>query len=50
VSLAQDGAGLGAMWGRDAALAALDRAGFGEVESYELPGDPMDLLYVAQPA
>lgn len=50
VSLAQGGAGLGAMWGRDAALAALRRAGFGDVETYELPGDPMDLLYVARPA
>lgn len=50
VSLAQGGAGLGAMWGRDAALAALDRAGFGDVDTFELPGDPMDLLYVARPS
>jgi SAM-dependent methyltransferase len=49
VSLAQQGEGLGAMWGRDAALAALADAGLGEVESYELKGDPMDLLYVARP-
>lgn len=49
VSLAQDGAGLGAMWGREPALAALARAGFRDVETFELPGDPMDLLYVARP-
>ena len=47
VSLAQDGAGLGNMWGREAAVAALDRAGFASVDTYELKGDPMDLLYVA---
>lgn len=50
VSLAQDGAGLGAMWGREAALAALEEAGFVDVETYELKGDPMDLLYVARTA
>lgn len=49
VSLAQDGAGLGAMWGREAALAALDHAGFSDVVTHELKGDPMDLLYVARP-
>lgn len=50
VSLAQDGAGLGAMWGREAAMEALDEAGFVDVSTYELKGDPMDLLYVARPA
>lgn len=49
VSLAQQGDGLGAMWGRGAALAALEDAGLGPVETYELKGDPMDLLYVARP-
>lgn len=49
VSLAQDGEGLGALWGREAALGALAEAGFHPVESYELKGDPMDLLYVAHP-
>lgn len=49
VSLAQDGVGLGAMWGRDAATAALRDAGFVDVDTYELKGDPMDLLYVARP-
>ena len=49
VSLAQEGAGLGALWGREAASAALADAGFGSVDTYDLPGDPMDLLYVARP-
>ncbi len=35
------------MWGREAAVAALADAGFGTVETYDLKGDPMDLLYVA---
>lgn len=49
VSLAQQGEGLGAMWGREAARSALAAAGFDEVTTYELKGDPMDLLYVARP-
>lgn len=49
VSLAQGGEGLGAMWGREAALAALAGAGFAGLATYELKGDPMDLLYVARP-
>ncbi len=47
VSLAQQGAGLGNMWGREKAIAALEEAAFASVETYELKGDPMDLLYVA---
>jgi SAM-dependent methyltransferase len=50
VSLAQQGEGLGSMWGREAALNALADAGFGDVDTYDLKGDPMDLLYVARPA
>ncbi|HUG85320.1 MAG TPA: methyltransferase domain-containing protein [Euzebya sp.] len=50
VSLAQQGEGLGTMWGREKALAALQDAGFVAVTTYELKGDPMDLLYVARPA
>lgn len=49
VSLAQGGAGLGAMWGREAAMEALHDAGFSDVATFELKGDPMDLLYVARP-
>lgn len=49
VSLAQEGEGLGTMWGREAALAALSDAGFTSVETFPLKGDPMDLLYVARP-
>lgn len=48
VSLAQQGEGLGALWGRQGALDALQAAGFTRVETYELPGDPMDLLYEAR--
>lgn len=50
VSLAQDGEGLGTMWGREGVLAALADAGFGPVDTFELKGDPMDLLYVTGPA
>jgi SAM-dependent methyltransferase len=50
VSLAQGGEGLGTMWGRDGVRAALLDAGFGPAATYELKGDPMDLLYVAGPA
>lgn len=50
VSLAQGGAGLGTMWGVQGVLAALADAGFDPVATYELKGDPMDLLYVATPA
>lgn len=50
VSLAQDGEGLGTMWGREGVLSALADAGFGAVGTFELKGDPMDLLYVAGPA
>lgn len=49
VSLAQDGEGLGALWGRDAAREALAAAGFTQIDTYELKGDPMDLLYVSRP-
>jgi SAM-dependent methyltransferase len=49
VSLAQGGAGLGTMWGRDGVLAALADAGFADVRTYALKADPMDLLYVARP-
>ncbi len=49
VSLAQQGEGLGTMWGREAALAALQDAGFGALETYPLKGDPMDLLYIGRP-
>lgn len=48
VSLAQGGAGLGTMWGRERAIAMLAEAGFHEVERKQLPHDPMNDYYVAR--
>jgi SAM-dependent methyltransferase len=49
VSLAQGGAGLGAVWGEELARAMLADAGFGAVTVHDVPDDPLDLLYVARP-
>jgi hypothetical protein len=46
VSLAADGAGLGAAWGEQTALAMLADAGFGEVTVHEAPGDPLNAVFV----
>jgi 2-polyprenyl-3-methyl-5-hydroxy-6-metoxy-1,4-benzoquinol methylase len=48
VSLAADGAGLGAMWGRDLACRMLAEAGFGRVSVHELPHDALNYYYVAR--
>ena len=48
VSLAQDGAGLGAMWGRQKANELLDAAGFGSVEVHELGHDIQNCYYVCR--
>ncbi len=48
VSLAQDGEGLGAMWGRETAGRYFREAGFGSVEVHELPHDPQN-YYVCRP-
>ncbi|EMR04712.1 class I SAM-dependent methyltransferase [Cesiribacter andamanensis] len=48
VSLAADGPGLGAMWGKETALKMLSEAGFGEVVVHELPHDFQNFFYVAQ--
>jgi SAM-dependent methyltransferase len=48
VSLASDGAGLGAMWGERTARRMLAEAGFGEVDVRSLPHDPMNLYYLAR--
>lgn len=48
VSLANDGAGLGAMWGREVALRMLDEAGFSNVEVQNLPHDIINAYYVAR--
>lgn len=47
--LAGEGEAVGAMWGRERALAMLDEAGFGPVDVLDLPLDPINVLYVARP-
>lgn len=49
VSLAQGGAGLGAMWGRERALQHFRDAGFSEVEVHTLDHDPQNAYYVCRP-
>lgn len=49
VSLAQGGAGLGAMWGRERARALFTAAGFGGVEIHTLDHDPQNAYYVCRP-
>ena len=48
VSLARGGAGLGAAWGEQLALAMLKEAGFGPVETHRLQHDPMNIYYVCR--
>lgn len=48
VSLSADGAGLGAMWGREVACRMLAQAGFGEVSVRELPHDAVNFYYLAR--
>lgn len=48
-SLADDGEGLGPMWGRGNATAALASAGFTVTSVHDVKGDPMSALYVARP-
>ncbi len=47
VSLAQEGAGLGAMWGEEKAQEMLQQAGFSNVEVKSLPHDIQNSYYVA---
>jgi len=47
VSLAQDGAGLGAMWGEEKAREMLREAGFAKVEVRQLPHDFQNSYYIA---
>ena len=49
VSLAQNGEGLGAMWGREKAEELLREAGFGSIEVHELPHDFQNYYYVCRP-
>jgi 2-polyprenyl-3-methyl-5-hydroxy-6-metoxy-1,4-benzoquinol methylase len=46
VSLAQDGEGLGAMWGEQVAREMLGKAGFENVDLHRLPHDEMNDFYV----
>lgn len=48
VSLAQGGAGLGAMWGAETATRMMRVAGFEEVERHTLPHDVLNHYYVAR--
>jgi SAM-dependent methyltransferase len=48
VSLARDGAGLGAMWGQETALAMLSDAGFDNVEVLGVDGDIVNTYYIAR--
>lgn len=48
VSLAEGGAGLGTAWGEELALDMLAEAGFVGVEVNQIPGDPVDSLYVCR--
>lgn len=50
VSLAYGGEGLGAAWGRQAALGKLADAGFTEVAVRHVDGDPLNVYYVARRA
>jgi hypothetical protein len=47
VSLAENGDGLGAMWGEEKALEMLAEAGFGKVAVHQLPHDIQNQYYVA---
>jgi len=46
VSLAQNGAGLGAMWGREKALEMLEAAGFSDVQIKRLPHDFQNSYFI----
>ncbi|MEM7410882.1 MAG: class I SAM-dependent methyltransferase [Myxococcota bacterium] len=48
VSLANDGMGLGAMWGAETAVRMLNEAGFREVDVRNLPHDVMNYYYTAR--
>jgi len=50
VSLALDGAGLGAAWGEQTALAMLTEAGFADVSTQRVEGDIFNVYYVARTA
>lgn len=49
VSLAQEGEGLGAMWGKEKALEYFDAAGFSDIEVHELAHDFQNYWYLCRP-
>jgi len=48
VSLAQNGKGLGAMWGKEMACEMLEKAGFKEIDVKQLPHDPINYYYIVR--
>ncbi len=50
VSLAQNGDGLGTMWGKELAIQMLAEAGFTDVAVHQLPHDPVNYYYVMSKA
>jgi 2-polyprenyl-3-methyl-5-hydroxy-6-metoxy-1,4-benzoquinol methylase len=50
VSLAQNGTGLGAMWGRETALEYLEKAGFSDIQVHRLEHDVQNDYFVARPS
>jgi hypothetical protein len=48
VSLAQDGIGLGAMWGKEKAVEMLKEAGFTKVDVKQLPHDFQNYYYICR--
>ena len=48
VSLALNGHGLGAMWGKEKAIQMLNEAGFSSVNVKQLPHDPINYYYIAK--
>ena len=50
VSLAQNGEGLGAMWGREKATDMLANAGFSNIKVHRIPEDPINCCYFAAKA
>ncbi|MBA4453167.1 MAG: class I SAM-dependent methyltransferase [Nitrosopumilaceae archaeon] len=48
VSLALNGHGLGAMWGKEKATEMLNEAGFSKVNVKQLPHDPINYYYIAK--
>jgi ubiquinone/menaquinone biosynthesis C-methylase UbiE len=48
VGLVDNGAGLGMMWGREAAVQMLHQAGFETVQVMDIPGDPFNVHFLCR--